>query len=284
MISWVKRLGSWAFILMVVYGLIYTFWFQRRLSIDAATVSPLEGSIFALLFQACLIIPFYAMIPLFLMETKRDNFVAKIWRTISRYSIQIGLGITVMCLILAVFKVPGVWWSWISFGLMAGMMSFVVARHGTDKLKLGEALILGIGIFSFVAATWEMPYQLCTALIHRELTGFTLQSKLMHEMFIQVPLMTGGLFIMWFYARKYKLFRFTRISLMLLVLYIGAWFLWIKLGFYLDWVYADGKWILNTPVPTTYIQSIGAKGSKVIYNFLLVSMLGGFDVKRLFSR
>ena len=280
-----RRLTKWTLFINIVYSLIYSLWLQHRPVIPAESITPIEGTIFHILFQMGMVIPFFAFVPLFAQETKKENLISLIWKGLAKYSVQIGLGITVTCLILEIFKVPGIWWSWASFGLMASMMSLLIALL-ESKMPKGEALVLAVGTFSFVDGLWEIPYQWLNA-IYGGLKGTQLHMTISHETLIQIPILLGGLFIIWFYTKKYRLYHFSGTSVLFLLLYFSAWAFWIGMGFYLDWIYNGQQWVYNTPVSTTYVQSIAAKGSKVLLNFTMLSVLGGFTlnhVKRLFSR
>ena len=280
------RTTKLAFIVTLALSIIYTFWLQRRPLLNPNLITPAVGSALVIGFKLCMIIPFYAFIPLFAMETKKDNIVAKCWRSISKYSVQLGISLTIVFALLGLFNVPGVWWTWMTMALMSGMMSLLIVLLD-KKVSRGEALVLAIGVFSFVAGFWEIPYQTLATLHAGLLTAFTVKQKLINEITTQIPILTGGIFIVAFYVRKYKLLHFTKDFVILLALYITAWLVWLKLGFYLDFTFKNGIWTLDTPPSNFYFQSVAAKGSKAILNFIVLATIGGLtfkNVKQLFSR
>jgi len=200
------------------------------------------------------------------------NPITSLWNWLSdvRFINILGIISLLVCFGLTICHIPGIWWTWLSFGLMISLV--VLAVNLLDgKVKQGEALLIGLGIVFFVVGTWEMIYQTTNywMVYHNEYPI----SAWIKEIYIELPLTVAGLVMFGYYRviyrKKYHFNIRVLVFLGLCGLFIGVWLL---MGYWID-IYFDtvkNQWLPSENSVSGLIQLQLAKGSKA---FLGISML-----------
>lgn len=255
-----------ALLVTLAFSVLYSLWFQHRPIIPQEYNTPRQAAIYLQLFHIAAYLPYYFWILVVAMEAP-PNIVSTMWNKLASHTEGIGYIVIGISLVLAGLRVPGIWWSWMTIGLVASTM-LIVYLSTRDTLGDGKALVFSVGVFAILAGIWEIIYQVyCTTGIQQ-----------INEISVQVTFILGGAYIVGLYCLRYKLIRFHLSSLVFAALFVGAWIVWVRLGFYLDYIHTDKGWVLNTPPDTLYIQSIAAKSSKVWLNLVAISLLGGWTL------
>lgn len=251
-------------IVMGLYTIVYIFWMTKR---NLAGYELGNSGVSQLNFLSQ-ILPFLVFVPLFALASKKQNVIGKLWTLIAERLEYIVFPILGACVILTVFNVPGVGWTWTSFGFMAGSV-LVGAKLIESRLPAGEALVLTWGLVSFSLSIWEMPFRLLAYFTH-DYQFFPAGPFLSYAVLQQIPNILGSLYIIWFYNRKYKLLNFNNGVLITGIAMLACWIGWIALGFWVAEIW-DGKAITYAPVSnTTYLQNVLHQSTKVLINAMMI--------------
>ncbi len=259
-----------ALLINILYTLIYVFVFMRR-SLEGYALET-QGSIIPTLNALTFIIPFFAFLPLFCLEA-RPNFVSYLWNkfaSISSYVLYTGIAIS---LLLTIFNVTGVGWTWMSLGIHQCLLltAFTSLRR---KLPPGEALVLAIGMTAFVIGSWEIPFRFLAYHFYGS-QFWEAGPFLSYAVLQEVPNILGSLFILHFYNRKYHLLSFDSGAKIFLSLFVVSWLVWIALGFWLDPIFNGKEIVYNPETSTSYIQYVLFRGTKAWLNWFMLFWVGG---------
>ena len=223
--------------------IIYLF---RRGLPDNVANNPLVSNLWALsLGQA---IPFIFL--MFIVTTFNKSKLVKWLNQICNKNAIYTIGIIslIACLTLTITEVKGIWWTWMSMGIIIATTVLIVAR--TEKIIMPiESIILACGITSLWRGLWEIPYQFGLKLMYdlpqSQITTETVIQMLSYEVLAEIPLVLGGILIIWYYHDKYKgLITFNKYFVGFFSAYILLTILWFVLGFWVDIYYDWGelKW------------------------------------------
>lgn len=149
------------------------------------------------------------------------------------------------------------WWTWFSFGLMIAITMFAMSIINIPSV---DAFMLGAGIATLWRGFWEIPYQIGLKLIYDapQISKPLLNSLIRYEIAAELPLIIGGVVLIWFYTSKHKLFNFNKHAVSFLLIYLVATILWFTNGLWVeihyDW--EASKWIamdnINYSAMATY--------------------------------
>jgi hypothetical protein len=217
------------------------------------------------------LLPLYALIPLFVMEAKGLKRIARWWQWSCSKAVPLLYIGVFLCLALTVLKVPGLGWTWMTVGLM---FLLLIAVLSSSRMSKGEAFVLGIGIMSFAMGAWEIPFRIIAYHFYGSQYWPALPF-LTIGITAEIPNLLGGLFIMWFYNRKYRLLHFNLQFWTCLAVYCVLWAVWIGMGFWMDPVWNGQAIVYNPTTSTSYFQNMAYKGTKVFLNFLLLFGFAG---------
>lgn len=200
-----------------------------------------------------------------------------LWDWVASIKVLNLIGITglVICLCLTLFKIPGIWWTWLSFGLMISLLMLTVNLLDGKVLK-GEALLIGVAIVFFVIGFWETIYQSLNYWlvyhIHYPISAW------IKEIYIEVPFIASGLIIMIYYIVIYrKHFSFDKITLVLWGFMGICLVAWVLMGYWID-IYFDpvkNEWLYSEGNASGLFQLQLAKGSKALLGLSLIYLMRG---------
>jgi len=196
-----------------------------------------------------IMIPF--VLAMFIYNSYPDSKFSKLLETVFKSSVVVPIGylFLVYCLVAAHLDLPYYLASWHSFGLVAAgvLLCTVLLR---DRVKTVEGFIIGIAIVSLWRGMWEIPYQVIYRFFYDvPQIGMELSKKFIYsEIAIEVPLILGGIIVLWFYtgySGKYKnLFNISPLTIALYIIYVGLTVAWAAKGFWIDVWYdwSSGIW------------------------------------------
>ncbi len=261
----------------ILFGLIYVLWFLRR---NLAGYDVGAGGVWGTINSFTTIIPFLAFVPLFALETKRDNVIAKTWRRICLDIPRVlYIGIFV-CFALTAVHVTGLGWTWMSVGLMCCFTLLAIISLQM-YMPLEKATIAAVGALAFFVGVWEVPFRF-VAYQHYGTQYWPAGPFLTYAVLQLLPNILGGAFILWFYNRTYHVARFNNWFWAFVAVFVLAWAVWVLLGFWIDPIYNGKEIVYNSTTSTSYLQNaIGFRGTKVWLG--LVILFGACGLNKLLS-
>lgn len=191
------------------------------------------------------------------------NAIAKvrIWNWVAIITLLLFLGLTV-------FRVPGLWWTWITLGVH---LSTVLLVANATRTKLGDlnALTLGVGVSSFAAGAWEIVYTI-GYFNHYDVPQEVGKTHLYAQLLRLSPLAIGGIGVgIAFWPPKISWTAVIGLSLTAILL--GSWVLgnmWVDIVY--DW--SKGVWVQTHPF--SWDQAILYRSSKATLAIGLVGLYG----------
>jgi hypothetical protein len=136
-------------------------------------------------------------------------------------------------------------------------------------MPVGQALVLAIGMASFVIGIWEMPFRFI-AYYHYGTSYWPAAPFLTYGVLQEMPNVLGGAFIIWFYNRRYHLLHMSINLAIFSVLFVASWIVWVSMGFWLDPIYNGSAIVYNPVTDTSYIQYVLFRGTKALLNCMIL--------------
>jgi hypothetical protein len=160
-----------------------------------------------------------------------------------------------------------IWWTWFSFGLniAINILAYIFAKK---RVSNGEAFIIGVAISAIWRGLWEIPYQMALKAIYDapQIPTDQLWQMVRYEIGIELPLILGGILILWYYSWKYKnLYHYNYKVIVFGLLYLAATLYWIASGFSVEQIY---DWVLKKWTNDSYIDY----SAMAIYKFSKVAL------------
>jgi hypothetical protein len=213
------------------------------------------------------------------MESNIGKFLNKLisikWIHIASYFIMI------VALVLFIFGIPGLWWSWITIGsfLVMILVTPVILENKIPKI---DALLLGAGVAYFIMAVWEIPYLYGLWKYWEKPQGMPF-----HNIFISIefylPIIAIGLFtavlIVMKNSKILKKNIHIKLSIIFFAITIIGYAIWFIVGFPCN-PYCDIKTGVWVATPFNYNINLLVRLTKVTANLSFLSLIGFWNFKR----
>lgn len=261
------------FILCGIYAVFSFAWpYSRELLIWQATE---YANTFNMFFQSFFFISLVTLIVSFVANYIKA--IGKILDYICHRNIVISVGIVgiVISLILFALDIPGVWWSWPSFGLQVSTILSIYLLI-EKKVKPHQAVLAGVACSCIAIGLWEIPYQVGKVIIYDmpNVDHHQFMITLVTEVSMEIPLILCGIAnIAWINKwNKDKALNKSWLFWIGCAGVVATYLLWFATGFKLNFVYNwETRWWDTVPNMVGY--SMIWRISKV---FMALAMVGLF--------
>lgn len=263
-------------ILLILCGIFAIFSFvwpyNRELLIWQATD---YANTFNVFYQMFFFVSFIALIILFV--AKYIKWIGIVLDYIcNRYII---ITISIICvlaaLVLFILDIPGIWWSWPSFGLQISTV-LVIYILLENKVRPHQALLAGVSCSCIAIGLWEIPYQIGRVFIYDKpnIAYHQFLVTLVTEVSIETPLILCGLAnIAW--INKWNKNTILNKSWLFWIGIIGVfvtYIIWFATGFKVNFIY-NWETLWWDTIPNMVWYSMIWRVSKV---FMALAMVGLF--------
>lgn len=183
------------------------------------------------------------------------------------------LTVLVITLILTALHIPGIWWTWTSFGVQICtlLLTYFILEK---KIQPYEAIITGLGFAGIAIGIWEIPYQWGINIIYYtgQISQEIINNQLIYQTSIELPLIIMGILSLIIINRKYNIINFNRYFWILLAVTIILYVCWFLTGFQQEMLY---NWETNQweQSPMNMIVKSIYRASKVTLALSLISLI-----------
>ena len=217
------------------------------------------------LFHAHIWVPLLIVLWLMVFDT------AKSWRTYNwlqsltspKVILSLAYVMIAACMVLTLAKIPGLWWTWLT-------LVYNKLRKG---LPNSVSLIIAGGLICLAIFIWECCYQ--TVFYYKYYQEILESDHLTNQFLFLGPLLMAGLLSLGYYAVALdKAFKSDRRVLIPIGLFVGAWMVWIAMGFWVDILYDfdTEHWVQTDP---DNLQMMVYRSSKVSLNLIPIVLFRG---------
>lgn len=179
--------------------------------------------------------------------------------------------ILMVCFILTLLRIPGLWWTWHSVGMYAGII-FLMALLLRNRMPTGEAFMFGCGCALITMGIWEIIYQYGFWYFYTAPLGAPFSLFLGVVKFMS-PFVFAGLVILLDYGYRHHMLQLNISALICFVVTIGCLTYWFVSGLWCDAVCAwpSNYWYSNPESNNAALTVY--RSSKVCFNLVFVSLI-----------